>query len=156
MQKFQAIGHIGQDPELNYTNAGDAVVNLSMATNEVWYDDSGEKQTRTEWHQLVAFGKKAETLAEYVNKGSQLYIEGKKRTRKWEDRDGDTRYSTEFIINRFEFLGGDSNAGNGSPRKRQGKGKSGAQKKRRKQQSNGNPQHNEDDEAFEPDDDLPF
>lgn len=156
MQKFQAIGHIGQDPELNYTNAGDAVVNLSMATNEVWYDDSGEKQTRTEWHQLVAFGKKAETIAEYVKKGSQLYIDSKKRTRKWEDRDGNDRYSTEFIINRFEFLGGGSDGGgNGSPRKRQRKGKSGGQKKRR-QQSNGNPQHNEDDDAFEPDDDLPF
>lgn len=106
------MGRLGQDPELRQTS-GDPVVNISVATSEEWKDKQGEKQQRTEWHRIVAWGKKAEAIDKYFNKGDMIYLEGKLQTRKWEDKDGNDRYTTEIVLREFEFCGGkkDGNSG---------------------------------------------
>src|SRR6185295_10235805 len=95
INKVTLIGHLGHDPELRYTSKGTAVLNLRMATSRRWRDrDSDEVKERTEWHRVVLFGKRAETLGEYAKKGTQLYVEGSLQTRDWTDRDGVKRYTT--------------------------------------------------------------
>lgn len=105
VNKVILIGNLGADPELKFTAAGQAICNLSIATSEKWNDKNGEKQEKTEWHRVVAFGKQAEVLSQYLAKGSKIYIEGKIQTRSWEDKDGQTRYSTEVLANSFDFIG---------------------------------------------------
>ena len=100
VNKVILIGNVGCHPEICYRPSGDAIANVSLAlaTNETWTDKAGQKQERTEWHRVVFFGKLAEVVEKYVSKGSKLYVEGKLRTRKWQDKDGRDRYSTEVVV----------------------------------------------------------
>ncbi|MGV8933710.1 MAG: single-stranded DNA-binding protein [Gallionellaceae bacterium] len=110
VNKVILIGRLGKDPETRYMPNGEAVTNAAMATSENWKDKSGEKQEKTEWHNLVFYRRLAEIAGEYLKKGSQVYIEGKLQTRKWE-KDGVTRYTTEVIVNEMTMLGGKSSGG---------------------------------------------
>lgn len=113
VNKVILVGHLGQNPELKYTPSGQAVTNLSIATNESWTGKDGQKQEKTEWHRLVLFGKLAELAGQYLQKGRQVYIEGKLQTRSWQDKDGQTRYTTEVVGQTMQFLGGNAGAGAG-------------------------------------------
>lgn len=107
VNKAIIVGTLGQDPELRSMPNGNAVVNISVATSEQWKDkQSGERQEKTEWHKIVAFGKLAEIMGQYLIKGSQVYIEGKLQTRKWQDKDGKDRYTTEIVARDMQMLGG--------------------------------------------------
>lgn len=107
INKVILIGNLGADPETKYMPSGDCMCTLRLATTETWKDkNSGENVEKTEWHRCVMFGRRAEVLAEYTRKGSQLYIEGRLQTRKWQDKDGSDRYTTEIKVDNFEFLGG--------------------------------------------------
>lgn len=109
VNKVILIGNLGNDPDTRYMPSGGAVSNFSLATSESWKDKStGEKKERTEWHRIVTFGRLGEIAAEYLNKGSQVYIEGSLRTRKWKDREGVDRYTTEVVAGKLEMLGGRS------------------------------------------------
>jgi single-strand DNA-binding protein len=110
VNKVILIGRLGKDPETRYMPNGEAVTNATLATSENWKDKSGEKQEKTEWHNLVFYRRLAEIAGEYLKKGSQVYIEGKLQTRKWE-KDGVTRYTTEIIVNEMTMLGGKSSSG---------------------------------------------
>lgn len=112
VNKVILVGTLGQDPDTRYTPSNAAVANLSIATNESWKDkQTGEQKEKTEWHRVVMFNRLAEIATEYLRKGSQVYIEGKIQTRKWEDKDGNDRYTTEIVANEMQMLGGRS-AGN--------------------------------------------
>jgi single-strand DNA-binding protein len=107
VNKVILVGTLGTDPEVKYIPSGDAVCNISIATNESWKDkQTGQMQERTEWHRVVAFRRLAEIMGEYLRKGSQVYIEGKLQTRKWQAQDGQDRYSTEILANEMQMLGG--------------------------------------------------
>ena len=107
INKVILVGNLGADPETRYMPSGGAVTNLSLATSETWKDkQTGEQKERTEWHKVAMFSRLAEIAAEYLRKGSQVYIEGKLRTRKWQDRDGNDRYTTEIIADQMQMLGG--------------------------------------------------
>jgi len=99
------IGNLGKDPEKRFLPNGDAVTNITVATSESWKDKNGEKQERTEWHNVTFYRRLAEIVSEYLVKGSSVYIEGKLQTRKWEDKSGNTRYTTEIIANDMKMLG---------------------------------------------------
>lgn len=105
VNKVILLGRLGKDPELKYTQGGTPVANFSLATDETWKDQSGEKQQRTEWHNIVAWKKLAEICGQYAKKGQQIYIEGKIQTRKWEDKDGNTRYTTEVVVSNLVLIG---------------------------------------------------
>jgi len=105
VNKVILIGNLGRDPEVRYMPSGDAVANITIATTETWKDKSGEKQEQTEWHRVAMFGKTAEIAGEYLKKGSQVYIEGKLQTRKWTDKEGQERYTTEIRADRMQMLG---------------------------------------------------
>ena len=114
VNKVTLIGNLGADPEVRYTANGSAVANIRLATAESWRDkESGEQQERTEWHRVVFFSRLAEIVGEYLKKGSQVYIEGRLQTRKWQDRDGNDRYTTEIVANEMQMLGGRSGGGGG-------------------------------------------
>src|SRR5512147_3230899 len=114
VNKVILVGNLGKDPETRYMPSGSAVTNLRLATNEQWKDkQTGEQQERTEWHAVAMFGRLAEIAAEYLRKGSQVYIEGKLRTRKWQDKEGKDRYTTEIIARDMQMLGGRGGAGGG-------------------------------------------
>ncbi len=105
VNKAIIIGRLGQEPEVKYLPSGGAVTNISVATSESWKDkSSGEKQEKTEWHRVVAFGRVAEIMGEYLHKGSQVFIEGRLQTRKWEDKEGNDRYTTEIVARDMEML----------------------------------------------------
>lgn len=104
VNKAIILGHLGQDPETRYTANGDAVCNLSIATSEQWKDKSGEKQERTEWHRIVLFGRLAEVAGEYLSKGSMVYVEGRIVTKKYTDKEGVEKYSTEIAANSLKLL----------------------------------------------------
>ena len=107
INKVILIGNLGQDPEIKYMPSGSAVTNVSLATTERFKDkETGEQQERTEWHRVAMFGRLAEIAGEYLRKGSQVYIEGRLRTRKWQDKQGQDRYSTEIIADEMQMLGG--------------------------------------------------
>ncbi len=106
LNKVQLIGHLGANPETRFFPDGDAVTNISLATTETWKDKNGEKQERTEWHRVVFFGKLAEVAGEHLKKGALVYVEGRLRTRKWQDKDGQDRYTTEVAADRLQMLGG--------------------------------------------------
>ena len=107
VNKVILIGNLGQDPEIKYMPSGSAVTNVSLATTERFKDkETGEQQERTEWHRVAMFGRLAEIAGEYLRKGSQVYIEGRLRTRKWQDKQGQDRYSTEIIADEMQMLGG--------------------------------------------------
>ena len=115
VNKVILVGNLGQDPEVKYMPSGQAVCNISIATTDSWSDKStGEKQERTEWHRIVFFRRLAEIAGEYLRKGSQVYVEGRLQTRKWQDQSGADRYTTEIIANEMQMLGGrGGNAGSG-------------------------------------------
>lgn len=113
INKVILIGNLGKDPETRYMPSGGAVTNITLATSESWKDkSSGEQQERTEWHRVVFFNRLAEIVAEYVKKGSKVYVEGSLRTRKWQGQDGQDRYTTEIVASEMQML--DSRGGGGS------------------------------------------
>ena len=114
LNRVMLIGNLGADPEMRYLPSGDAVANIRIATTESWKDkSSGEKKEETEWHRVSFFGKLAEIAGEYLKKGSPVYVEGRIKTRKWQDKDGQDRYSTEVVADRMQMLG--SRGGMGAP-----------------------------------------
>ncbi len=115
VNKVIIVGNLGQDPETRYMPSGAAVTNFTVATNESWKDkQTGEQKERTEWHRVAMFNRLAEIAAEYLRKGSQVYIEGKLRTRKWQGQDGQDRYTTEIIADEMQMLGGRGGGGGSS------------------------------------------
>jgi single-strand DNA-binding protein len=111
VNKVILIGNLGRDPETRYTTGGDAVTNLRIATTDTWKDKAGEKQEKTEWHTVVLFGRQAEIAGEYLKKGRPVYIEGRLQTRKWTDKEGVEKYSTEVVGDRMQLLGGREGGG---------------------------------------------
>ncbi len=110
VNKAIVLGNLGKDPELRQTANGKAVTTLRVATNESWVDQSGERQERTEWHSIVVWGRQAENCAQYLSKGRTVYVEGRLQTRKWQDKEGSDRYSTEIVADRVQFIGGGRDA----------------------------------------------
>ena len=116
INKVILVGRLGKDPETKYMPSGDAVTSFSIATSENWKDkQSGEKREKTEWHNIVAFRRLGEICGEYLRKGSQVYIEGKLQTRKWQDKNGNDRYTTEIVANEMQMLGGRSSGDSYAP-----------------------------------------
>ena len=114
VNKAILIGNLGRDPEVRYSPGGSAVTKISIATTEAWKDrESGEQKEKTEWHRVVFFGRLAEIASEYLKKGSQVYVEGRIQTNKWQDKDGNDRYTTEIVANNMQMLG--SRGGGGAP-----------------------------------------
>jgi single-strand DNA-binding protein len=112
VNKVILVGNLGRDPEVRYSPNGQAVANVTIATSESWKDKTtGDKQERTEWHRIVFFGRLAEIAGEYLKKGAQIYIEGRLQTRKWQDKEGHDRYTTEIVANEMQMLGSRSGAG---------------------------------------------
>lgn len=105
VNKVILVGNLGRDPETRYMPDGAAITNVSIATTEAWKDKNGEKQEKTEWHRIAFFGKLAEIAGEYLKKGSQIYVEGRLQTRKWTDKDGAEKYTTEIVADRMQMLG---------------------------------------------------
>ncbi|MEM7008803.1 MAG: single-stranded DNA-binding protein [Thermodesulfobacteriota bacterium] len=106
VNKVMLIGNLGRDPEIRYTTGGQAVANFTIATTERYTNKAGERQEDTEWHRIVAWGRLAEICGEYLTKGRMVYIEGSIRTRSWEDKEGNTRYTTEIVARNMQMLGG--------------------------------------------------
>ena len=113
VNKVILIGNLGRDPEMRYLPSGDAVANLRIATTDKFKDRNGDQQEVTEWHSVAFFGKQAEICGQYLKKGSQVYVEGSLRTRKWQDKDGNDRYTTEIRGDRMQMLGGRGGGGGG-------------------------------------------
>lgn len=151
VNKALIIGNLGADPELRYTQGGTAVCNMRVATNESYKDNSGELVEKTEWHTVVAWGRLAEICGEYLKKGRQVYFEGSLQTRQWEDKDGQTRYSTEIKAREMMML---SDGGNGSEGGNSASGRSGSgYSSERRQQK---PAQQQTDSFDVDDSDLPF
>ena len=113
VNKVILVGRLGKEPETRYMTNGEAVTNATLATSENWKDKSGEKQEKTEWHNLVFYRRLAEVAGEYLKKGTQIYVEGKLQTRKWQTKEGQDRYTTEVIVDQMQMLGGKSGSGGG-------------------------------------------
>lgn len=113
VNKVILVGRLGADPEVKFLDKGTAVANFNLATEETWKDKDGNKQSKVEWHRIVAFGKLAEICGEYLSKGKQVYVEGKLQTRSWDDKDGSKRYATEVNINNMVMLGSSEGGGKG-------------------------------------------
>jgi len=143
VNKAILIGNLGADPEIRYTNSGQAMATFSIATNRQWTDREGQKQEQTEWHRIVAWGRLAEIIERYLNKGDSVYIEGRIQTRQWEDRDGNTRYTTEVVAQEMTMLGG------GPPGGAPGAGGGGGRKAPYEEDADFN-------QVPEEDDDIPF
>ena len=118
VNKVILVGNLGKDPDMKYTASGAAIANITVATSESWNDkQTGEKQEKTEWHRVVFFRRLAEIVGEYLRKGSQVYIEGKLQTRKWQDQNGQDRYTTEIVANEMQMLGGRAGDAGARPQK---------------------------------------
>ncbi len=143
LNKVMLIGNLGRDPEVRYTTSGTAVASFSIATTERFKGKGGEWEDRTEWHNITLWGRLAEIAGEYLAKGKTVYIEGRLQTRKWQDRDGRDRYTTEIVGEKMQMLGSRGDAGGG-----------GGRTKPADDQSYGPPSYEEP--AFNPDDDIPF
>ncbi|MDG4596715.1 MAG: single-stranded DNA-binding protein [Candidatus Contendobacter sp.] len=116
VNKVILIGNLGKDPDVRYMPNGRAVANVTIATNESWKDrNTGEKQERTEWHNVVFYSPLAEIVGQYLRKGSSVFVEGRLQTRKWQDKNGQDRYTTEIIANEMKMLGGRGSAGGSAP-----------------------------------------
>jgi len=124
VNKVILIGNLGRDPEVRYLPSGDAVANFSIATTEEWKDKNGDMQEQTEWHRIAFFGRQAEICGEYLRKGSSVYVEGRIQTRKWNDKDGNERTTTEIRGDRMQMLGG---RGGGSAEMREAPDNGGAE-----------------------------
>jgi single-strand DNA-binding protein len=150
VNKVILVGNLGKDPDMKYTASGAAIANITIATSESWNDkQTGEKVEKTEWHRVVAFQRLAEIMGEYLRKGSQVYIEGKLQTRKWQDQNGQDRYTTEVVANDMQMLG--SRGGEGGGGRPQGGG-GGFRNNPQTQQTQSQPKPDND---FA-DDDIPF
>ncbi len=148
VNKVILIGNLGADPETRYTAGGSAVTNVRLATTDSWRDkQTGEQQERTEWHRVVFLGRLAEIAAEYLRKGSQIYVEGRIQTRKWQGQDGNDRWTTEIVANEMQMLGG--RGGGGSFGGSQGGGSGGSQ-------GGGGSAQPASSDPGEFDDDIPF
>src|SRR3954470_12259917 len=123
VNKVILVGNLGRDPETRYLPDGGAVANISIATTDTWKDKGGEKQEGTEWHRVAFFGKLAEIAGEYLKKGSQVYVEGSLRTRKWQDKEGQERQTTEIVADRMQMLGSRQGAGDAGAREKMGEAK---------------------------------
>ena len=162
VNKVILLGNLGRDPETRYTTGGDAVTNLNIATSETWKDKSGEKQERTEWHRVVLFGRQAEIAGEYLKKGRSVYIEGRLQTRKYTDKDGVEKYSTEIVGDRMQLIGsardgggaggGDAELSSGGP----GATSGGGGQRRAPSGGGGAPAGNARKNTDDFDDDIPF
>ena len=152
VNKVILVGNLGADPDLKYTPSNRPVCNLSIATNEVWKNKDGEKQEKVEWHRVNVWGDQAENCSKFLAKGRMVYIEGKLQTRKWQDKEGKDRYTTEIIADRVVFLGGgDSESRQGGNQQSSGKRGWGGDQKPSGQQ------HREERYQAPPsDDDVPF
>jgi len=163
VNKAIIVGYLGRDPEIRYSQQGTAVVNLNVATTEIWYDkSSGEKKDMTQWHRIVIFGKQGENCEKYLAKGSQVYIEGRIQTRDYE-KDGQKHYVTDIVANTVQFLGSGGRQNSGAPDSSGGQGYAG-------NAGNGSPPDNQgysgpsdpgqtgnmQGSGQEPDDDIPF
>ncbi|MEM1127277.1 MAG: single-stranded DNA-binding protein [Bacteroidota bacterium] len=153
INKVILIGNLGQDPELRYTGNGTAVCNMRLATNEVYKDSDGQTVEKTEWHTVVTWARLAEICGEYLRKGSQVYFEGSLQTRTWEDRDGNTRYSTEVKAREMQILSGRGDDFGGGGGGYQQRAQPQRQERARRQPQ---PQTKPADDVFSVDDDLPF
>lgn len=150
INKVILIGHLGQDPEMRYMPSGNAVANITLATSETWKDkQTGEPKERTEWHRVVFFGKLAEIVGEYLRKGSQVYIEGRLQTRKWQGQDGQDRYTTEIVVD----IGGTMQMLGGKPQNQSQQAPAQGNWQQQQRQS-APPNYNEPPMDF--DDDIPF
>jgi single-strand DNA-binding protein len=150
INKVILVGNLGKDPEIRYTAGGAAIANITIATTESWRDkQSGEKQEKTEWHRVVFFSRLAEIVGEYLKKGSQVYVEGRLQTRKWQDQSGQDKYTTEIVANEMQMLGSRGGDGGGSS---QG---GGGFRKPEQAQAAATPSAPKVEEDF-PDDDIPF
>ncbi|AEM46529.1 single-strand binding protein [Acidithiobacillus ferrivorans SS3] len=114
VNKVILLGHLGRDPEMRYQPSGGAIANFSVATSETFKDKEGNKQERTEWHRVVLFGRTAEIAGEYLRKGSMAYVEGRLQTRKWTDKEGQERYTTEIVGDRLQLVGARGGGGGGA------------------------------------------
>ena len=114
------VGNLGRDAELRYTGGGAAVASFSVATTEVWKDKDGQKQEQTEWHRISLWGKQGETVAQYLTKGKQVYVEGRLQTRKWQDKEGNDKYTTEIVADRMQMLGSRQGMGGGGAEREAG------------------------------------
>jgi len=113
VNKVILLGNLGKDPDLRYTPSGKAVATFSLATSERWTSQDGQKQENTTWHNIVAWGKQAETMKEYLTKGRQVYIEGRIANRSYEDKEGNKKYISEVVVQSFSFIGNRGSSGNG-------------------------------------------
>jgi single-strand DNA-binding protein len=145
LNKVMLIGNLGKDPEVRYTTSGSAVASFPLATSERFKNKSGEWEERTEWHNIVMWGRQAEIAGEYLAKGKTVYLEGRLQTRKWQDKEGRDRYSTEIVAERMQMLGA----------KGEGGGRSGGGRPSQEESHGGGPSYDEP-AAFNPDDDIPF
>jgi len=117
VNKVILVGRLGKDPEVRYSNNGNAITNFNLATSRVYKNKQGEKVDETEWHRCVSFGRTAEVCGEYLHKGSLIYVEGRLQTRDWEDKDGNKRWTTEIIIESMKMLGSKNDRGGSSEEK---------------------------------------
>lgn len=162
INKVIILGTLGQDPEVKYMPSGGAVCNLSLATSEQWNDKAtGEKKEQTEWHRVVIFGKLAEVAGEYLRKGSQVYVEGKLRTRKWTDQSGVEKYTTEIVLQPMngvmQMIGGkSSDNGNQQSQQRQQSGSNQQSGLGKPQQPSNTPKPPVNEPPMDFDDDIPF
>ncbi|MFN2427318.1 MAG: single-stranded DNA-binding protein [Candidatus Binatia bacterium] len=124
VNKVMILGNLGQDPELRNTTSGKAVATLRVATTDTWNDASGARQERTEWHTIVVWGRSAENCKQYLAKGRAVFVEGRLQTRKWQDKEGHDRYSTEIVADRVQFVGGGGGGGAGGGGGGGGRGRS--------------------------------
>lgn len=160
VNKAVILGNVGDDPSIRFMPNGKAVANFTVATSEQWKDQQGQKQEKTEWHRCTAYDKLAEIIGEYVKKGSKLYLEGKLQTRKWQDQQGQDRYTTEIIVSEMQMLDGKPQQGGQQapqgqqqqPQRQQAPQNNGYQQARNQPMQNA-PQYNEPEITF--DDDMP-
>lgn len=145
LNKVMLIGNLGKDPEIRYTASGTAVASFPIATSEKFKDKSGEWQEKTEWHNITLWARLAEIAGEYLSKGKTVYIEGRLQTRKWQDRDGKDRYTTEIVGEKLQMLSGKDDGGHRSS-DHGGGGNGGG----------GGNRGSYDESGFNPDDDIPF
>ncbi len=162
VNKVILVGNLGKDPDVRYLPSGEAVTNITLATTESWKDkNSGDKKEATEWHRVVFFRKLAEIAGQYLKKGSQVYIEGSLKTRKWQDKDGQERYTTEIVADEMKMLGsrqgsGDSGGGGGGDYQRERPAQSAGVASRPQASSPPPASSSSSGGGFDIDDDIPF
>ena len=161
VNKVIIVGNLGGDPEVKYMPSGDAVANLTVATSESWRDKAtGEQKEKTEWHRVAIFGKLAEIAGEYLRKGSQVYLEGQLQTRKWQDQQGNDRYSTEVVLQGFngvmQMLGGKSDGGGQQQQPQQPQQQYNAPQQQQQRAPQQAPQQQQQQPPMDYSDDIPF